>query len=83
MSIRLKDQPKKQKEDMVRHSPAHRQSDSVRFERASIVSSSRDITTAFTVANSSRASYSRVGTPQAIVFWACPYLDEEAMMGLR
>jgi hypothetical protein len=61
----------------------HRQSDSIRCEWASATSSSKDVTTAFTVANSSCASCSGVGTPQATTFWACSFLDEEAMPGLR
>jgi hypothetical protein len=74
---------KKQSEEMEAHSPAHRRSDSVRCERASAASSSSDVTTVLMVASSSRASCSRVGTPQHAACWACPYSDVEMMPGLR
>jgi hypothetical protein len=47
---------KKQNEETEAHSPVHRRSDSVRCERASAASSSSEVTTILTVANSSRAS---------------------------
>jgi hypothetical protein len=43
-------------EEMEDHSPAHRWSDSIRCERAIATSSSKEVTTALTVANSSQAS---------------------------
>jgi hypothetical protein len=47
---------KKQNEEMEAHSPVHHRSDFVRCERASTASSSSEVTTALTVANSSQAS---------------------------
>jgi hypothetical protein len=74
---------KKQNEGTEAHSPAHQRSDSVHCERASAASSSSEVSTALTVANSSRASWSRVGTPQEDACWACPYPDVEMTPRLR
>jgi hypothetical protein len=41
----------------------HQWSDSIRYEWASAASSSSEVTIALTVANSSRVSWSGVGTP--------------------
>jgi hypothetical protein len=74
---------KEQNEETEVRSPTHRRSDSIRCERESAASSSKEVTTALTVANSSQASWSGVGTHQDIVFWAFPYPDVEATPGLR
>jgi hypothetical protein len=74
---------KKQNEETETHSPVHQRSDSVRCERASAASSSSEVTIVLMVANSSWASWSRVGIPQDVTCWACPYPNMEITLGLR
>jgi hypothetical protein len=78
-SCRLKNQNK----GTESYSLMQRWSDSVRCEWATTASSSSEVTTALTVANSYRASWSGVGTSQDTACWACMYPDVEMTLGLR